>query len=50
VKVGLVLPMFSGDVERVIAFAGRAESAGYDGVFAFDHFFPPGAASERPSL
>jgi alkanesulfonate monooxygenase SsuD/methylene tetrahydromethanopterin reductase-like flavin-dependent oxidoreductase (luciferase family) len=50
VKVGLVLPMFSGDVERVLAFAARAESAGYDGVFAFDHFFPPGAAPDRPSL
>lgn len=49
-KVGLVLPLFSGDVERVLTFAARAESAGYDGVFAFDHFFPPGAPSDRASL
>jgi alkanesulfonate monooxygenase SsuD/methylene tetrahydromethanopterin reductase-like flavin-dependent oxidoreductase (luciferase family) len=49
-KIGLVLPLFSGDVERVLTFAARAEAAGYDGVFAFDHFFPPGAPSDRPSI
>ena len=42
--------MFSGDVERVLAFARTAEELGFDGVFAFDHLFPPGAASDRPSL
>jgi alkanesulfonate monooxygenase SsuD/methylene tetrahydromethanopterin reductase-like flavin-dependent oxidoreductase (luciferase family) len=50
VKVGLILPLFSGDPERVISFARRAEDLGFDGVFAFDHFFPPGAAPDRPSL
>lgn len=49
-KVGLVLPLFSGDAERVLAFAQRAEELGFDGVFAFDHLFPPGASPERPSL
>lgn len=49
-KVGLVLPMFSGDVERVLAFARTAEDLGFDGVFAFDHLFPPGAPADRPSL
>ncbi len=49
-KVGLILPLFSGKPERVLAFADRGEELGYDGVFAFDHFFPPGAASDRPSL
>ncbi|MEP7033693.1 MAG: LLM class flavin-dependent oxidoreductase [Actinomycetota bacterium] len=49
-KIGLVLPLFSGDVERVLAFAARAEAAGYDGVFAFDHFFPPGATPDRASI
>ncbi len=49
-KVGLILPLFSGDAERVLAFAERAEALGYDGVFAFDHFFPPGAPADRPSL
>lgn len=49
-KIGLVLPLFSGDADRTLAFAARAEALGYDGVFAFDHLFPPGAPSERPSL
>ena len=49
-NVGLILPLFSGDPERVVSFARRAEALGYDGVFAFDHFFPPGAATDRPSL
>ena len=49
-KVGLVLPLFSGDTEKVLGFARRAEDLGFDGVFAFDHFFPPGASPDRPSL
>jgi alkanesulfonate monooxygenase SsuD/methylene tetrahydromethanopterin reductase-like flavin-dependent oxidoreductase (luciferase family) len=50
VKIGLVLPLFSGEPERVLAFAERAERLGFDGVFAFDHLFPPGASPDRPSL
>jgi alkanesulfonate monooxygenase SsuD/methylene tetrahydromethanopterin reductase-like flavin-dependent oxidoreductase (luciferase family) len=42
--------MFSGDAGRVLAFARRAEEGGFDGVFAFDHLFPPGASADRPSL
>jgi len=42
--------MFSGNPERVLSFAHRAEELGYDGVFGFDHFFPPGASPDRPSL
>ncbi len=49
-KIGLVLPMFSGDAERVLGFARTAEDLGFDGVFAFDHLFPPGAPADRPSL
>lgn len=49
-KVGLVLPLFSGDPAKVLDVARRAEAAGYDGVFAFDHFFPPGAPADRASL
>ncbi|MFN2543312.1 MAG: LLM class flavin-dependent oxidoreductase [Actinomycetota bacterium] len=49
-KVGLVLPMFSGDAGKVLTFARAAETHGFDGVFAFDHFFPPGASPDRPSL
>ncbi len=49
-RVGLVLPLFSGDPVKVLASARRAEDLGFDGVFAFDHFFPPGAPADRPSL
>ncbi len=49
-RVGLVLPLFSGDVGKVLAAAERAAELGFDGVFAFDHFFPPGAPADRPSL
>lgn len=45
-----MLPLFSGDPGRVLDVARRAEELGYDGVFAFDHFFPPGAPPDRPSL
>jgi alkanesulfonate monooxygenase SsuD/methylene tetrahydromethanopterin reductase-like flavin-dependent oxidoreductase (luciferase family) len=50
VKVGVVLPLFSGDPAKVVAAAVEAEALGFDGVFAFDHFFPPGGASDRPAL
>jgi alkanesulfonate monooxygenase SsuD/methylene tetrahydromethanopterin reductase-like flavin-dependent oxidoreductase (luciferase family) len=49
-KVGVVLPLFSGDPNKVVEAAREAETLGFDGAFAFDHFFPPGAASDRPSL
>ena len=49
-KLGLVLPLFTDDARGVLDFARRAESLGYDGVFAFDHFFPPGTSPVRPSL
>jgi alkanesulfonate monooxygenase SsuD/methylene tetrahydromethanopterin reductase-like flavin-dependent oxidoreductase (luciferase family) len=48
-RIGLVLPM-SSSPERVLAFARRAEDLGFDGLFAFDHLFPPGAPPDRPSL
>ena len=48
-RIGLVLPM-SSSPERVLAFARRAEELGFDGLFAFDHLFPPGAPPDRPSL
>jgi alkanesulfonate monooxygenase SsuD/methylene tetrahydromethanopterin reductase-like flavin-dependent oxidoreductase (luciferase family) len=49
-RLGLLLPLFSGSPGRVLDAARRAEALGYDGVFAFDHFFPPGSAPDRPSL
>lgn len=42
--------MFSGDPGKVVAAAREAEELGFDGVFAFDHFFPPGGSADRPSL
>ena len=50
VKVGVVLPLFSGDPGKVLDAARSAEDLGFDGVFAFDHFFPPGAPPDRPAL
>ncbi|HEX6261378.1 MAG TPA: LLM class flavin-dependent oxidoreductase [Actinomycetota bacterium] len=49
-KTGVVLPLFSGNPEKVLAAARETEALGYDGAFVFDHFFPPGASSDRPSL
>ncbi len=49
-KIGLVLPLFSGDAERILTTARRAQELGFDAVFAFDHLFPPEAGPERPSL
>ena len=49
-KVGLILPMFSGGPAKVLGAARSAEELGFDGVFAFDHFFPPGAPPDRPAL
>jgi alkanesulfonate monooxygenase SsuD/methylene tetrahydromethanopterin reductase-like flavin-dependent oxidoreductase (luciferase family) len=50
VKLGVILPMFSGDPAKVVGAARASESLGFDGVFAFDHFFPPGAPADRPAL
>jgi alkanesulfonate monooxygenase SsuD/methylene tetrahydromethanopterin reductase-like flavin-dependent oxidoreductase (luciferase family) len=50
VRVGVILPLFSGDAAKVVTAARAAEDLGFDGVFAFDHFFPPGAAPNRPAL
>jgi len=41
-RVGATLPHFGADAEDVIRFALQAERAGLDGVFAFDHLWPPG--------
>lgn len=49
-KVGLVLPLFSGSPVRLLEAAREAEGLGFDGAFVFDHFFPPGAPRDRPAL
>jgi hypothetical protein len=49
VKLGVLLPTFRDGPGDAFAVARRAEVAGLDGVFAFDHLWPIGDR-ERPSL
>ncbi len=49
-KIGVVLPVFTGDAGHVVGAAREAEALGYEGVFVFDHLFPPGGPGDRPSL
>lgn len=48
-RVGVTLPQFSHDPEPAIAAARRAEAAGVDGVFVFDHLWPL-SRPDRPAL
>ena len=48
-KVGLTLPQFRDDADLAMATARRAEDAGLDGVFVFDHLWPIGQP-DRPAL
>jgi len=54
VRVGLTLPSFQSDPDRVLAVARAAEDAGLDGVFLFDHLFrrrgDASSAERRPAL
>ena len=54
VRVGLTLPSFQSDPERVLSVARAAEDAGLDGVFLFDHLFRQRGdapdAERRPAL
>ena len=47
--VGISLPQFRHDAEPAIRVARRAEAAGLDGVFVFDHLWPIGQRM-RPAL
>jgi alkanesulfonate monooxygenase SsuD/methylene tetrahydromethanopterin reductase-like flavin-dependent oxidoreductase (luciferase family) len=49
VNVGICLPVFGHEAETALDTARRAEDAGLDGVFCFDHLFPMGQP-ERPAL
>jgi alkanesulfonate monooxygenase SsuD/methylene tetrahydromethanopterin reductase-like flavin-dependent oxidoreductase (luciferase family) len=49
VRIGVTLPQFRHDAEAAIATARRAEAAGIDGVFVFDHLWPLGQRM-RPAL
>jgi len=49
VRVGITLPQFRHDAEAALDVARRAEAAGLDGVFVFDHLWPLGQR-QRPAL
>ena len=53
-KVGLSLPVFTGDPARPLEVARRATELGFDGVFSPDHLFPPvfypPSGPDRPAL
>lgn len=53
-QVGLTLPSFQSDPDKVLAVARAAEDAGLDGVFLFDHLFrrrgDAANAERRPAL
>ena len=48
-KVGTTLPQFRDEADSALAVARRAEDAGLDGVFVFDHLWPLGRP-DRPAL
>ena len=48
-RVGVTLPQFRLEAEPAIAVARRAEAAGIDGVFVFDHVWPL-HQPDRPAL
>ena len=48
-RVGVTVPQFSNEAEPAIAAARRAEAAGIDGVFVFDHLWPL-TRPDRPAL
>ena len=48
-RLGITLPQFREDAEPALAVARRAEAAGLDGVFVFDHLWPM-HQPERPAL
>lgn len=49
IRVGLVLPSFRANADAALDTATRAEAAGLDGVFVYDHLFPMGQP-ERPAI
>lgn len=49
-KVGVTLPQFRATCEPMLAAARHAEVAGLDGIFVFDHLFPPQGGPSDPVL
>lgn len=48
-RTGVLLPIFQERAERALDAARRAEEAGVDGVFCYDHLWPMGQPG-RPAL
>ncbi len=48
-KLGLILPTFAERADAAFETAARAEAAGLDGVFCYDHVWPMGRP-DRPAL
>ena len=53
-RLGISLPVFTGDPARPLGVARRAAELGFDGVFSPDHLFPPvfypPSGPDRPAL
>jgi alkanesulfonate monooxygenase SsuD/methylene tetrahydromethanopterin reductase-like flavin-dependent oxidoreductase (luciferase family) len=50
IRAGITLPSFRDSPEPAIDIARRAEAAGVDAVFAFDHLFRTGPSGRRPAI
>ncbi|MGH2699637.1 MAG: LLM class flavin-dependent oxidoreductase [Actinomycetota bacterium] len=50
IRFGVTLPQFTEDRERFLEAAHRAERAGYDSVWVFDHLWPLSGGRARPVL
>lgn len=50
VLVGVTLPQFTDDATRFVEGARRAEAAGLDSVWVFDHLWPLSGRKDRPVL
>lgn len=48
-KIGVLAPVFRHGVDEALDVARRAEQAGLDGVFVYDHLWPMGSP-QRPAL
>ena len=49
-RLGVTLPQFTGDRERLVSAARRARAAGLDSVWLFDHLWPLSGGRDRPIL
>jgi alkanesulfonate monooxygenase SsuD/methylene tetrahydromethanopterin reductase-like flavin-dependent oxidoreductase (luciferase family) len=49
-KLGVTLPQFTSERERVLDGARRAEAAGLDSIWLFDHLWPLSGGKSRPIL